>query len=592
MTALLRRRDLSFVLHEWLGVSDLCTRDRFQDYDLETFDAVLDLAERVARGRLAPHYRRNDEEEPHFDGTTVRVHEDVGAGLAALADSGFIGAPLDADIGGGQLPATVATACQLWFDAANVSTASYVGLTRVNAGLLARLGGPDLIDAYVRPMVEGRYTGTMCISESEAGSSVGDLRTRAMPTGDGSYRITGQKMWISGGDHNLSENIIHLVLARRAGAPPGPRGVSLFCVPKLLPDGTPNDVAVSSLNHKMGWRGTTNTALNFGDGTHRPGGEAGAVGHLLGEPERGLAAMFPMMNEARIAVGTGAVALGYAGYLESLEYARERRQGRPPGQRHLGGPPVPIVEHADIRRMLLAQKSYVEGGLAFNLYCARLVDEAQTSPRAADRERAAHMLGVLTPVAKSWPSQWCFEANHLAMQVMGGAGYTRDHTVEQRLRDNRLNMIHEGTHGIQAIDLLGRKVVADGGVGWRAVIARIHETVSAAVDRGGEPADLAARLAVATDAIDLTATALWEREQLDATLESASLFLEAFGHVLHAWVWLELFLATGDRNSAFYHGKRQAARYFFAHELPRTDRLLALLATRDVVVTELDPDGL
>ncbi|WP_375001677.1 acyl-CoA dehydrogenase [Aeromicrobium sp. CTD01-1L150] len=592
MTALPLRRDLAFVLHDWLDVSELCGRARFLDHDLETFDAVLGLAERLAHDRLAPHYRRNDTEEPAFDGTTVHVHEGVRDGLAALANAGFIGAPLDEGMGGGQLPVTVATACQLWFDSANVSTSSYAGLTRANAGLLARLGPSDLVNAYVPAMLTGRYTGTMCISESEAGSSVGDLQTRAAPAEDGTYRITGQKMWISGGDHNLSENIIHLVLARRTGAPPGPRGVSLFCVPKLLPDGSPNDVAVSSLNHKMGWRGTTNTALNFGDGTHRPGGAAGAVGHLLGEPERGLAAMFPMMNEARISVGTSAVALGYAGYLESLEYARSRRQGRPPGQRHLGGQPIPIIEHIDVRRMLLAQKSYVEGGLAFNLYCARLVDEADTSPSAADRQRAAQMLGVLTPVAKSWPSQWCLEANHLAMQVMGGAGYTRDHTVEQRLRDNRLNMIHEGTHGIQAIDLLGRKVVADGGLGWRATIARVQQTVDTAIDRGGEPAELSAPLEDAVHALDLTATALWQREDLDATLESASLFLELFGHVLHAWVWLEMFLATGDRTDAFYEGKRQTARYFFTHELPRTHRLLALLASRDTVVTGLDPDWL
>jgi len=594
MTApLIGARDLSFVLHDWLDTSALCQRDRFADHDRETFDAVLELAEEVAREQLAPHYRRNDIEEPTFDGTTVHVHEAIGDGMRALARSGFVGAPLDVAVGGSQLPATVATACQLWFDAANVSTASYAGLTRVNAGLLARLGGPELVAAYVGPMLEGRFAGTMCISESEAGSSVGDLRTKAVPADDGTYRITGQKMWISGGDQDVTENIVHLVLARREGAPPGPRGVSLFCVPKILPDGSRNDVTVSSLNHKMGWRGTTNTALNFGDGTYRPGGSTGAVGHLLGEPERGLAAMFPMMNEARISVGTSAVALGFAGYLESLEYAGGRRQGRPPARRHLGGPPVPIVEHADVRRMLLAQKSYVEGGLAFNLYCARLVDDAQTAPTAAVRERAAQMLGVLTPVAKSWPSQWCLEANHLAMQVMGGAGYTRDHTVEQRFRDNRLNMIHEGTHGIQALDLLGRKVVADGGAGWRAVLSQIGRTVDVAEAQGGPvAAAMGASLAQVAATLDAVATTVWQREDLDATLESASLFLETFGHVLHAWVWLELYLATGDDPSAFHAGKRQAARYFFTHELPRTDRWLKLLAERDSVVNDLQVDWL
>ena len=346
----------------------------------------------------------------------------------------------------------------------------------------------------------GRWFGTMCLSEPQAGSSLSDVATRAVPDGAGfeadalgpRYRLKGHKMWISGGEHELTENIVHLVLAKipePVGQPvPGARGISLFVVPKRLVNergeltGERNDVALVGLNHKLGFRGTTNTLLNFGEGTFpvrsRPG--AGAIGYLVGQPGEGLRCMFHMMNEARIGVGLGAVMLGYAGYEASLAYARQRPQGRPvgPAGKDAAQPQVPIIEHADVKRMLLAQKSYVEGGLALELYCARLVDELHTGDAPAARE-AGLLLEVLTPIAKSWPSEWCLEANSLAIQVLGGYGYTRDFPVEQYWRDNRLNMIHEGTHGIQALDLLGRKVVMDGGAGLKLLATRIGATVAA-----------------------------------------------------------------------------------------------------------------
>ena len=285
-----------------------------------------------------------------------------------------------------------------------------------------------------------------------------DVTTRAERQPDGSYRLFGNKMWISGGEHDLSENIVHLVLARVAGAAEGVKGLSLFIVPKVLPDGTRNDVTLAGLNHKMGFRGTTNTMLNFGE-------TSGAVGDLIGEEGRGLSYMFHMMNEARIGVGVGAMALGYTGYLKSVKYAKERIQGRLPGR---SGAPVAIAEHADVKRMLLAQKSYVEGALALSLYCSLLVDEEKTADTQERREAAHLLLDVLTPIAKSWPSQWCLAANDLAIQVHGGYGYTREYDVEQHYRDNRLNPIHEGTHGIQGQDLLGRKVIMNQGAGLRA----------------------------------------------------------------------------------------------------------------------------
>ncbi|MDQ4119488.1 MAG: acyl-CoA dehydrogenase family protein, partial [Actinomycetota bacterium] len=410
---LLSRRDLDFLLHEWLDVEQLTARERYAEHDRATFDDVLDLAEQVATEHFASHRKLSDSAEPYFDGETVTVPDEVRAALDVFGETGIVGAGLDARVGGMQLPTVVAQACFAWFHAANVGTAAYPFLTIAAANLLLAHGSREQVDTWVRPMVEGRYFGTMCLSEPQAGSSLADVTTRAEPQADGTYRLTGNKMWISGGDHELSDNIVHLVLAKIPGSPQGTKGISLFVVPRLLESGERNDVVLAGLNHKMGYRGTVNTLLNFGEGRHRPGGEPGAVGYLVGEPNTGLASMFHMMNEARVGVGAGATALGYAGYLHALEYARTRPQGRPAGAKDPSAPQVPIVQHADVRRMLLASKSYVEGALALNLYCGMLLDEERTAPEDDARRRAHLLLEVLTPVAKSWPSQWCLRANDL-----------------------------------------------------------------------------------------------------------------------------------------------------------------------------------
>ena len=471
MTDVLSRRDLDFLLYEWLDVVALTSRKRFAEHSKDTFDAVLDLSADLAHKHFATHNKKADAHEPTMrpDGTVEMIPE-VKTALDAYAAAGLIAGSFDESVGGMQLPTTVARAAMAWFQAANASTSSYPFLTIANANLLAEYGTEQQIDDYVRPMLEGRWFGTMCLSEPQAGSSLADITTRAVPQDDGSYRVTGTKMWISGGDHELTENIVHLVLAKTPGGGPGVKGISLFIVPKYLPGadgaaGERNDVTLVGLNHKMGNRGTTNTLLAFGDGTHTPGGKSGAVGFLVGEEHRGLSYMFHMMNEARIGVGFLAIALGYVGYRKSLDYATVRTQGRPLGAKDPSSPPVPIIEHADVRRMLLAQKSYVEGALALGLYCSRLVDEHDTADDAATGDQATLLLDVLTPIAKSWPSQWCLEANSLAIQVHGGYGYTRDYDVEQYYRDNRLNPIHEGTHGIQGLDLLGRKVTMQDGAG-------------------------------------------------------------------------------------------------------------------------------
>ncbi|MCW2598355.1 MAG: Acyl-CoA dehydrogenase [Frankiales bacterium] len=579
---LLSRRDLDFLLHEWLDVSSLTSRERYAEHSRETFDAVLDLAEQIATRDFAPHNRRSDIEEPVFDGERVILHDEIGKALRRYADAGLIGAGMDKGVGGMQLPAVVTQATMAWFQAANVGTSSYPFLTIANANLLQAHGTPEQVQTYVVPMVEGRWFGTMCLSEPQAGSSLADVTTRAEPQGDGSYRLYGNKMWISAGDHDLSENIIHLVLAKVPGGPAGAKGISLFVVPKfLVGTGERNDVVLAGLNHKMGYRGTVNALLNFGEGKHTPGGTPGAVGFLVGEEHQGLTYMFHMMNEARIGVGVGAMALGYSGYLHALDYARTRPQGRPADAKDPATRMVPIIEHADVRRMLLAQKSYVEGSLALNLYCGRLVDEERTGLTEEARTRAHLLLEMLTPIAKSWPAQWCLLANDLAIQVHGGYGYTREYPVEQLYRDNRLNAIHEGTHGIQALDLLGRKVVMQGGAGLALLASTIGETVDRALKEGAIASRYATALSATLNrAVEVTQI-VWGAGDVALSLANASVYLEAVGHTVIAWMWLEQLLAAHGKEGDFYDGKRHAARYFFQWELPKTTPQLDLLASLD-----------
>jgi alkylation response protein AidB-like acyl-CoA dehydrogenase len=585
-STLLSRRDLDFLLYEWLRVDELTKRQRFAEHSRETFDGVLDLCEQLATHYFAPHNKKSDANEPTFDGTRVTVIPEVKQALDAFAQADLLGMAADERVGGAQLPVCVAQAGFAWISAANVSTSGYAMLTIANANLLTKFGTDEQIEAYVKPMLSGRFTGTMALSETQAGSSLADVLTRAEPSTDGTYRLFGSKMWISGAEHEMSDNIVNLVLAKIPGGPAGTKGISLFVVPKFLvnPDGSVgerNDVVLAGLNHKMGQRGVTNTVLSFGDGTFRPGGEPGAVGYLVGEPHRGLTYMFHMMNEARLAVGMGAVSLGYTGYLKSLQYARERPQGRPAAAKDPSAPQIPIVEHADVKRMLLAQKAYVEGGLALGLYCARLIDLQHAAESAEEAEHVTHLLDILIPVAKSWPSQWCLAANDLAIQVHGGYGYTREYDVEQHYRDNRLNPIHEGTHGIQSLDLLGRKVTQRGGASLAELDKAVSATLAEADAAGSEAAELAGALRSSWQRLLAVTSGMFGSGDVEAALANSVVYLEAFGHVVVAWIWLEQFIAAHGQSGDFYDGKRQAARFFFRYELPRTAPQLDLLDSLD-----------
>lgn len=339
MSTILSKRDLEFILYEWLDAEQLTAHPRFAEHSRDTFDAVLEVAETIAEQHFRTHYRASDLNEPSFDGSTVSVIPEVKKALAAFNDTGLNAANLDAELGGIQLPHLVHRACFTWVQAANISTSGYPMLTMGNANLQLAYGSEQQISTFVKPMLEGRFFGTMAMSEPQAGSSLTDLETRAVLEEDATddplgarYRLFGTKMWISGGEHELSENIVHLVLAKTQKGI-GTKGLSLFIVPKYLvnPDttlGARNDVVLAGLNHKMGFRGITNTLLNFGEGQHTPDGAPGAIGYLVGEEGRGLQYMFHMMNEARIGVGAGAAALAYTGHLEALEYAKTRTQGR------------------------------------------------------------------------------------------------------------------------------------------------------------------------------------------------------------------------------------------------------------------------
>jgi butyryl-CoA dehydrogenase len=599
------RTTTDFLLHDWLNVESLTQRSRFADHSRETFASVLDTCERIAAEKFAPFNRLTDTEEPRFDGERVHLPQATHDAAMAYAESGMLAAAQDYDAGGMQLPCVIEMAGNAFFSKASVAMGGYAMLTSGNASLLMAHGTPRQKEVFAKNEFAGRWFGTMCLSEPQAGSSLSDVATRALPDGDDfeadplgpRYRLKGNKMWISAGEHEITENIVHLVLAKIPGPdgklPPGVKGISLFIVPKKLVDdegrltGERNDVALAGLNHKLGYRGTTNTLLNFGEGKFPARGGSGAIGYLVGKPGEGLRCMFHMMNEARIGVGLGAVMLGYAGYEASLEYARTRTQGRPVG---VGGkdaaqPPVRIIDHADVKRMLLAQKAYVEGGLALELYCARLVDE-QHSGDAGDAADAALLLEVLTPIAKSWPSEWCLEANSLAIQIHGGYGYTRDFPVEQYWRDNRLNMIHEGTHGIQALDLLGRKVVMDGGAGLKLLATRINDTIDRAghVQGLAEPANA---LAATLGKLGAATKAAWATGVPEEALANATPYLQAFGHTVLAWIWLDVALTAQRGTTDFHQGKLAAMRYFFAHELPKVGAWLSVVSSRDATCREM-----
>lgn len=592
------RDDLHFLLFDWLNAGSLAAQPDFSHLDRDSIEAMLDAALDLAAAEFLSHAAKSDANPPSVHDGRVSLIPELAKALAAYRDAGFFGMQAPQSEGGLGLPYLLVAAIAGVFSCANVATNGYAFLTQAAANLIREAGSDRQKRRYLPAMVEGRWFGTMCLSEPQAGSSLADIRTVAEALPDGRYALRGNKMWISSGDHELAENIIHLVLAKIPGGPPGSKGISLFIVPRRHVDaegrsGERNGVTLLGLNHKLGTHGQVNCLLGFGE--HEP-----CIGELVGAPHEGLRGMFVMMNEARIGVGLGAAMGGYAGYRAALAYAKERRQGRAVSERDPNSPMLPIIEHADVRRMLLKAKSYAEGSLALCLYAARLVDETKTDDAGAVEAQA--LVDLLTPIVKAWPSDYALEANSIAIQVHGGAGYTRDFPVERLWRENRINAIHEGTNGIQAIDLLGRKLLGDGGKAFGLLSKRVDATLAAA-RANAELAPLAEILARHWPKLApaIQAAAKTAQSDLDLALANASLLLDAMGHAVVAWLWLDQAVCASGMlhdaglsvpRRALLNGKLAAARYFIGWELPGKDAVLERFTAIDPLCRDLDPDVL
>ncbi len=578
---LLDDRDVDFLLYYVLHAERLVELPDFAEHGRETFDLLLKTARRLAREVLYPAFKPMDEAPPQLASGRVAVHPRMHAIYPKLVELGLINASRPAEAGGMDLPLTISTAAMAYLMAANGSAAGFAFLTTGAAHLIEAFGDEALKATYMRPMYDGTWTGTMALTEPQAGSSLTDVKTTATPTAGGHYLIRGSKTFISGGDHDLTENIVNLTLARIDGAPPGIKGVSLFVVPRQRPGGdglVDNDVQTAGVIHKIGWRGIPSVILSFGEA-------GGCHGFLVGEPHKGIGYMFQMMNEARILVGVSAAATASAAYHEAVGYARVRPQGRKVGARDPAAPQIPIIEHADVRRMLLRQKAIVEGALCLSLAASRYADLAAHAATPEARKRSALLLDLLTPVAKSFAAEKGFEANALSVQVHGGYGYSSEYLPEAWLRDQKLNTIHEGTTGIQSMDLLGRKAVAGGG----AALATLLEEIAEAAER-------ARRAGVATTWIDAVTGAGAAVAGLTAELGGYAMsgdvekmmlhsvdYLELFSVLVIGWQWLHQAaaareqLAGEDRGLGdFYEGKLCAAQYWISTEIPRISALAEL----------------
>lgn len=588
---LIDRQLLNFWLYEWLGLAELLRAPQFRDHSRETVEATLDAADRLARDAFLPCYKEADKVEPTLVDGSVRVLPAIAAAVQQHAEAGFIAAPFDGELGGWQFPEVVHCALMAHFQAANIAAAGYGLLAIANARLISKFGTSAQVSAFAKPQLTGEALGTMCLSEPQAGSSLADVRARAIADGTDDYglryRLTANKMWISGGDHDITGNIFHLVLAKVAQSngelPTGTKGLSLFVVPKYL-DSKRNDVVVAGLNHKMGFRGTSNCLLNFGEGRYLIDDRPGAVGYLIGCEGQGIEIMFHMMNEARIAVGLGAASLAYRGHRLSLQYANERLQGR---LERTQKSQIPIVDHPDVRRMLLKQKCYAEGGLSLVLYTARLQDECRALA-GAQLDEANALLGLLTPIAKTWTSEWGLVANDIGIQIHGGYGYTRDFDVEQLYRDNRLNPIHEGTTGIQGIDFVNRKLIKDGGSAVSTLSGRVRRTVR---DVPQDMRDPAQHLENAWIKFERLVADILSHRDADWPTWHASDILAAAGHLVVAWLLLDQSSIASSAGVVdpsmreFAEERKHLTRVFIEIELPAVHRSLQIAASHTDITT-------
>jgi butyryl-CoA dehydrogenase len=584
-------RLVELLLDDVVQADALCRLPYFAEHSRETFELYLASCRRLARDALFAAYRPMDEAPPTLVDGRVKLHPRMHALWPRIVELGAIGATRPAEVGGQQLPITVATLAHAYLMAANLSAVGLAGLTSGAAHLIEAFGDDDVRARFLAPMMEGRWTGTMALTEPQAGSSLADLTTRATPAADGTYRIHGSKIFISGGDHDVAENVVHLTLARIDGAPAGTRGVSLFAVPRLRVENgalVPNDLHVSGVIHKIGWRGLPSLALSYGDA-------GDCHGWLVGAPHRGLPQMFQMMNEARIMVGVNAAATASVAYHEALAYARERVQGRPPSAKDASTPPVPIIDHADVRRMLLRQKAIVDASVCLAAITGRYADLAEHAETQPERDRARVLLDLLTPVTKSFPAERGFEANALSVQVHGGYGYSSEYLPEAWLRDQKLNSIHEGTTGIQSLDLLGRKVVAQGGAALMAFAGEVRADLERAATIGVEKS-LLEPVSTALDRVLALTMTLGQRGltgDVEGMLAHSADYLELFSILVTSWQHVLLATAAtrrlASRDDGYLRGLVASARYWIATEVPRIEVLARLCEGPERSYLDLDP---
>jgi len=581
------RRNLNFLLHEVFNAADLTKYPYYSAHDRETFDMTIDAATQIADNIMFPYFRDVDRNQPELRNGKVTVHPKIGEYLKALGEAGLIGTGFSFENGGQQLPELVSSCLGFILMAAN-NGMMYTGLTSGAAGLINSFGTDELKQTYVGNMLAGKWQGTMALTEPQAGSSLSDITTSAAPQNDGSYRIKGQKVFISAGDHDQCENIIHLMLARIEGAPKGTKGISLFVVPKYRLDGADNDVTSTGIYHKLGQRGVPAMHLTMGD-------RDDCQGWLVGEPHKGLSYMFQMMNEARIGVGMTGVAIASAAYCASLQYAKERPQSRRLNEKGvLDSPQIPIIQHPDVKRMLLLQKAVVEGSLSLLMEAARCADIAHASEDPEEKEKYHLMLELLTPIAKTYPTEMGMIAVSNGLQVLGGYGFTEDFPLEQLYRDIRITPIYEGTTGIQAQDLLGRKMTMKGGKPAQLLFGEVAKTIAEAETH--EDLKVYAKMLKAElirlQEVTMSLMPYAMQGDIERFLMDATLYMEMFGIITVAWQWLKQAVVAkqalltqnpeGDE-LAFYESKIHTMKFFFHYEIPKTLGLAVRLKDTEVL---------
>jgi alkylation response protein AidB-like acyl-CoA dehydrogenase len=563
--------EIRFVLFDVLGAESLFSRLGFTDATRDVIEAVLEEGARFAETVLAPLNQVGDDSGCRFDRVTGAVSTPPGfrEAYAQYADGGWAGLVAPPEFGGQGLPHVAGVPLKEMFDAANLAWSNFPLLSHGATEALLHHGERWQQDAFLRPIVEGRWTGTMCLTEAHCGTDLGLLRTKATPNADGSYSITGTKIFITAGEHDFTDNIVHLVLARLPDAPAGSKGISMFIVPKLRVGrdgavGRQNAVRCGAIEHKMGIHGSATCVLNFD----------GAQGWLIGGEHKGLAAMFTMMNSARLAVGLQGLALADRAWQNALRYSRDRLQMRAPAAPKFPDKPAdPIIVHPDVRRMLLTQKALVEGGRLLGYHAATLIDVASHSPQEVERQQADALLGFVTPIMKACLTEWSVECTYHALQCFGGHGYIAENGMEQLARDARITTLYEGTTGVQALDLMGRKVLQQHGAGLRVMLEMIEAFCTAHAEDPPVSEFVATLRAKAAEWQQLT-TAIAKRASGDPEEVGAAAYDYLFycGYVALAYWWARSVAAATASHApaAFRESKLETARFYFARILPRT----------------------